>query len=216
MTISKPRCFLTWFLALLLLISCAPQTRTGSERMPSAQVPMIVTGSAKRPPRLSLVSASINAAAVGSVGAGARSMMDGQEKQMRAALAKSRDAEVLRQRDLLTICLRGDAGFDNNSAAVGQGLYTAIERIATVVLKHPLDVVRVEGHTDSVGSDAHNLDLSQRRAEAVTNLLEQLGVNPSRMEAAGLGESLPVVAKDNEAGRRINRRIEIKLAPGQS
>jgi outer membrane protein OmpA-like peptidoglycan-associated protein len=221
MTTCKPRDLWVGVLILLLLTSCAPQVRNNREVTPSSRggsgmVPVFTNGPVKHQARPSPIATAIEAAAKGAVAARSGRMMEAEERELRAALAKEQDVEVSRQRALVTLRLRGGAGFDSNSVAVGQALYAASERIATVLSKYPRTVVRVEGHTDSQGSGAYNLDLSRRRAEAVKNLLEQLGISPSRMEAAGLGESQPVAANSDEAGRRMNRRIEIKIAPAQS
>ncbi len=223
MTIFTPKGLGAWMLVLLLMMSCAPQTRTGRPEGPptppstkggKSLVPVITRGGPlKGPARPSRIAAVIEAAARGSAATKAGLTMDGPERELRAALAKAKDAEVSRQGNLVTVRLRGEAGFASNSVAVGQGLYAASERLATVLNRYPGTVVRVEGHTDSQGSEAHNLDLSQRRAAAVANLLEQLGLGPSRLEAAGLGESEPVAESDGESGRRLNRRLEIKVAP---
>lgn len=206
-------------LCALLLVSCAPQSRIDREVTPDSKagpgtVPVLSDGrplqSQAKPSR---ISAAIEAAARGPVVAKAGRMMDGQERELGAALAKAKDVEISRQGNLVTVRLRGEAGFASNSVAVEQGLYAAIERIAVTLDNHPQTVVRVEGHTDSLGSDTYNLALSRRRAVAVQNLLEQLGIDSARLEAAGLGESQPVAANDDEAGRRMNRRLEIKMAP---
>lgn len=73
--------------------------------------------------------------------------------------------------------------------------------------------MRVVGHTDSVGSDAYNMDLSNRRANAVNNLLVQRGVADSRIDIVGYGKTMPVATNDTEAGRQKNRRVEIKIVP---
>ena len=68
--------------------------------------------------------------------------------------------------------------------------------------------MRVEGHTDSRGSDAYNLTLSQKRAESVRNYLISRGVSPDRMEPRGFGESQPIADNRTEQGRSQNRRVE--------
>jgi OOP family OmpA-OmpF porin len=71
--------------------------------------------------------------------------------------------------------------------------------------------VRVEGHTDSVGSEQYNLRLSQRRAEAVVEYLVSQGVEPGRVEPAGYGESQPTASNATEEGRHKNRRVEFEV-----
>ncbi len=68
--------------------------------------------------------------------------------------------------------------------------------------------VRVEGHTDSVGSEAYNMDLSQRRAESVIDYLVANGVNSTRLVPVGMGEGFPVANNDTDAGRAANRRVD--------
>ena len=67
------------------------------------------------------------------------------------------------------------------------------------------------GHTDSIGSEAYNLALSERRAQTVVNYLEQRGVSPSIIRAQGLGKSSPVASNATPAGRAQNRRVEITV-----
>ncbi len=81
---------------------------------------------------------------------------------------------------------------------------------AVAVLKAESDVrVSVEGHTDSVGSDAYNEDLSQRRADAVRDYMVEQGIAASRITTRGWGESKPIASNDTAEGRAQNRRVEI-------
>lgn len=68
--------------------------------------------------------------------------------------------------------------------------------------------VRVEGHTDSIGSEQYNMDLSQRRAESVIDYLVANGVNATRLVPVGMGEGFPVANNDTDAGRAANRRVD--------
>ncbi len=78
--------------------------------------------------------------------------------------------------------------------------------------QYPDRVVELEGHTDSRGTDAYNLELSQRRAEAVmAELVDRFGISPSRVTAKGFGESQPVANNDSEQGRAENRRVIITV-----
>jgi len=162
-----------------------------------------------------LIGTAIGAAVGGVGGAGIGRMMDNQEKDMRNALGSSEAAAVSREGNLLAVTFKGDVTFDTNSAAVRPGLYSEIDRVAGVLKQYPDTVIRVEGYTDSKGSDAYNMDLSKRRANAVKNLLVQRGVAENRIEVVGFGETMPVATNDTEAGRQKNRRVEIKIAPTQ-
>ena len=160
-----------------------------------------------------LVGAAIGAAVGGAGGYGVGKMMDNQEKSMRDALAASEAAAVTREGNLLAVTFKGDVTFDTNSTEVRRGLYTEINRVAGVLNQYPDTLIRVEGHTDSKGSDEYNINLSKRRADAVKTLLGQRGVADSRMEVVGFGKTMPVATNDTEAGRQMNRRVEIKIAP---
>lgn len=160
-----------------------------------------------------IIGAAIGAAVGGAGGYGVGKMMDNQEKAMRNALATSEAAAVSREGNLLSVTFKGDVTFDTNSTEVRPGLYSEINRVASVLNQYPDTLIRVEGHTDSRGSDTYNMDLSMRRAEAVKNLLRQRGVAGNRIEVVGFGETMPVATNDTEAGRQRNRRVEIKIAP---
>ncbi|MBW6521182.1 MAG: OmpA family protein [Desulfoarculaceae bacterium] len=160
-----------------------------------------------------LIGAAIGAAVGGLAGAGVGHMMDQQEQQMSQALASSDAVSVQRNGDLLAVTLKGDVSFDTNSSVVRPGIYSELDRIASSLRQYPQTVVRIEGHTDSDGAEAYNMDLSRRRAEAVGNLLMQRGVDASRMEVVAFGESSPIATNATEAGRQMNRRVVIVIAP---
>ena len=89
--------------------------------------------------------------------------------------------------------------------------------MADFLKQYPDRRVSVEGHTDSVGSVAANIELSQRRAEAIsTNLIGQ-GIAPTRISSVGYGKQFPVAANDTDTNRAINRRVEVVISdPGQA
>lgn len=160
-----------------------------------------------------LIGAAIGAAVGGGGGYGVGAMMDKQEKDMREVLAKSEATAVTREGNLLSVTFKGDVTFDTNSAELRPGLYNEINRVAGVLNQYPDTLIRVEGHTDSKGSDEYNMDLSKRRANNVKTLLIMRGVAENRIEVAGYGKTMPVATNDTEAGRQKNRRVEIRIAP---
>ena len=99
--------------------------------------------------------------------------------------------------------------FATNKAVLTMHAKGILEEAVTL-LKHTDDVidVRVEGHTDSRGSDAYNMKLSQERARSVVNYLVSRGVKRSSLVAVGMGERAPVASNDNEEGRAANRRVD--------
>jgi outer membrane protein OmpA-like peptidoglycan-associated protein len=207
-------------LVSIICVSCAPpQTKTGKGAAYGAAggavAGAIIGQAAGRDTQSTLAGAAIGAAAGGLAGAGVGKMMDDQERDMRDALAASDAAAVRREGDLLAISLKGDVTFDHDSATVRPGLYSEIDRIANVLIKYPQTVIRVEGHTDSTGSESYNMNLSQRRADAVKNLIVQRGLSTARIETMAYGETMPVADNSTETGRAMNRRVEIKVAPTQ-
>ncbi len=160
-----------------------------------------------------LIGAAVGAAVGAATGAGVGHMMDKQEAEYKQALASSEAASVRREGDLLAITLKGDVSFDTNSANIRPGLYSEIERIAQVMAQYPQTRVIVEGHTDSKGKDDYNMELSRKRADAVMQELVKRGVNPSQIQTAAYGETMPVASNDTAEGRQRNRRVEIKIEP---
>jgi outer membrane protein OmpA-like peptidoglycan-associated protein len=101
-------------------------------------------------------------------------------------------------------------GFDRADLAAA-AKDTLDKEVVTELAANPGQTVRIEGHTDSVGNDAYNLALSQRRADAVKAYLVSKGIAGSRIETTGLGETKPVASNDTADGRAQNRRVELKV-----
>lgn len=84
--------------------------------------------------------------------------------------------------------------------------------LAKVLKAHPEWRILIEGHTDSLGTEIYNQDISKRRAIAIKGYLSKIGVNPTQLiDAVGMGQSRPVADNETSAGRYKNRRVEIKL-----
>jgi OOP family OmpA-OmpF porin len=98
--------------------------------------------------------------------------------------------------------------FDFDRSEVKPEYFSEIQRVADFMQQYPDVVVELEGHTDSVGTEAYNQGLSTRRANAVMDVLTgRFNVQQSRISAAGYGESRPVASNDTVAGRDQNRRV---------
>lgn len=106
--------------------------------------------------------------------------------------------------------------FDSGQSALKAQAHAALEELAGRLRSHGRGTrITIEGHTDSVGSDADNLALSLARAHAVRAfLLERIELPASQVEIAGHGESRPVASNDDEAGRARNRRVDLLVRPG--
>jgi outer membrane protein OmpA-like peptidoglycan-associated protein len=103
--------------------------------------------------------------------------------------------------------------FDVNKDVVKPESYGTLKGIADVLKENPTVRVKVVGHTDADGADAANLDLSKRRGESVkAELVKNFGIDASRLESDGLGETKPVAPNDTPSNKALNRRVEfIKL-----
>ena len=83
-----------------------------------------------------------------------------------------------------------------------------LDDVASILSEHQVFNASIEGHTDSVGDDDLNFELSQQRAQSVLNYLVQKGINTERLNASGFGETSPIATNDSIDGRALNRRIE--------
>jgi len=100
--------------------------------------------------------------------------------------------------------------FAFNSDAIREESEPTLKEIAEVLRRHPDWRLQVNGHTDGVGSDQYNLDLSKRRAAAVKDtLVKRYGIDASRLTSAGFGKSQPKDSNDTLEGRARNRRVEL-------
>ncbi|TIH09179.1 OmpA family protein [Pseudomonas leptonychotis] len=105
-----------------------------------------------------------------------------------------------------------DVKFDFDKAQVKPESYGDIKNLADFLTQYPQTTTVVEGHTDSVGGDAYNQTLSERRANAVRDVLvNQYGVGSDRVNAVGYGESRPVADNASADGRAVNRRVEAEV-----
>ena len=104
-----------------------------------------------------------------------------------------------------------DVLFAFGKADLSAGAVRNVDKLASFLEKHPERNVLIEGHTDSIGSDQFNLVLSQRRADAVKDVLLTKGVSPDRMLTKGYGKQFPVASNETDSGRQLNRRVEVVI-----
>ena len=105
-----------------------------------------------------------------------------------------------------------DVLFDTGQYTLKPLAREKLARVSGIVLAHPGLRLQAEGHTDSVGSDAFNQQLSEKRAMAVRDFLLQQGIAITSLGAHGLGKTMPVASNDSAAGRQLNRRVELIVA----
>ena len=150
-------------------------------------------------------------AAVGSLlGMGWGAYKDNQARELRAAL-KGTQAEVRNDGNALVVNLPGGVTFAN----ISSGFYSALNGVAQTLVRYPETRIQVNGYTDSTGGDAHNQELSQRRANSVAQYLISQGVSSNRIVANGFGSSNPIASNATPEGRQANRRVEVRILPAQ-
>ena len=156
-------------------------------------------GSAKRG---AVVGTAVGAATGAIIGA----MMDKQERELRQieGIDVTRTGE-----DELKVTVRNEILFDFDSAGLRSTSRDELREMADVFNRYDDTTIVVAGHTDSTGSAAYNQRLSERRASAVSNYLEDLGVRGSRLDAYGYGETRPKSSNGTASGRQRNRRVEL-------
>lgn len=150
----------------------------------------------------------------------AASQMNAQSAQMQTADAQARAMQLEEQLRALNakktdrgmVVTIGDVLFDSGRAELKPGSARDMSKLADFFKANPQRTALVEGFTDSVGSEAANQDLSNRRAAAVQAALADMGVERQRISARGYGKAHPVAGNDNASGRQMNRRVEIVLS----
>jgi|TARA_A100001518_G_C1176952_1_gene26429 outer membrane protein OmpA-like peptidoglycan-associated protein len=151
-------------------------------------------------------------ALVGAGMAAAYCWVHGAEAQQVAVVEEVVVEEVAVAEPAEAVRVELDVKFDFDKAQVKQESYGDIKALADFMKQYPQTSTVVEGHTDSVGSDAYNQGLSERRASAVRDVLvNQYGVESGRVQAVGYGESRPVADNATADGRAINRRVEAEV-----
>lgn len=147
-------------------------------------------------------------------GAVAGSLMDQQAKALQAAVTTP-GIQIVNHGSYLQVIMPEGILFGVNSAAVSGPAQNDLYAVAQNLNQYPNTRVEVIGHTDATGSAAHNMDLSQRRAQSVAGILRAAGVAPNRIVAVGRGLTQPIASNNTPEGRAQNRRVEIIIRPVQ-
>jgi outer membrane protein OmpA-like peptidoglycan-associated protein len=155
-----------------------------------------------------LIGAGVGALAGGAIG----NYQDKQEARLRAEL-QGTGVSVTRIGDNITLNMPGNITFATNSSDLNADFFEVLGSVTKVLKEFDQTVVEVAGHTDSTGTDAYNQQLSERRAQTVTNYFTARNISAQRFITVGLGESMPVADNGTAEGRQLNRRVEITLVP---
>src|SRR6266700_528749 len=140
----------------------------------------------------------------------AAAQAEAEKGQLRAQLLAQLNS-ILQTRDSARglIVNMSDVLFDTGSYTLKPGAREKLAKISGIVLAHPGLMLQIEGHTDSVGGDDFNQQLSERRAGSVREFLAEQGVSPSSITARGFGKTQPVASNETAEGRQRNRRVEL-------
>lgn len=155
-----------------------------------------------------VVGAIIGATVGGATGAVIGRQMDKQAEELQRDLE---GATVERVGEGILITFNSGLQFNLNSYELQQTTRTNLDDLAKTLNKYEDTDILIEGHTDSSGEDAYNMTLSEKRADAVKDYLKSKGIKAGRIDTEGYGETQPLQTNDTEAGRAVNRRVEVAI-----
>jgi outer membrane protein OmpA-like peptidoglycan-associated protein len=134
-----------------------------------------------------------------------------QEAAKAARLQAEIDELKAKPTDRGLVLTLGDVLFDTGKAALNSGAARKLDQLAQFLTEHPDRRVEIDGFTDSVGADAFNQSLSERRADAVRFALQSRGIAAARISSQGFGKEFPVASNAESSGRQLNRRVEVVI-----
>ena len=152
--------------------------------------------------------AIIGAVIGGAAGAIIGHQMDQQAKELKQNIP---GAVVERVGEGIKVTFESGLLYDFNSSAVKPTAQQNLQNLAQSLDRYPGTNLLIAGHTDSVGTDAYNQQLSERRARAAADYLMSQGVAAGRLQTVGMGEAEPVAPNDTDTGRAQNRRVEVAI-----
>lgn len=202
------------FAGTLALTACIPAGEPGSKAQTGVVTGAIAGGllgatAGGKDDRLArtAIGAGVGAIAGGLIG----SALDRQAAELRGQVGNN--VQIINEGNQLRVVLPQDILFATDSAALKPTLVQDLRAVSQSLLDYPNSTIQVIGHTDNVGAAAYNQELSQRRANAVANVLRDYGVPSGRVVAFGRGEDAPVASNLTPEGRAQNRRVEIIIRP---
>jgi outer membrane protein OmpA-like peptidoglycan-associated protein len=162
----------------------------------------------------SVLGAIIGGVVGGAAGAYIGNRMDKQAKEIEQEIP---GAEVSRVGEGINVTFNENSGvyFATNQSDISGESEISLLKLITIFQKYPKTNIIVEGHTDSSGSDAYNMELSRNRAQSVTNYLSSNGISASRIETNWFGEDQPKHDNSTAEGRSKNRRVELAIVANE-
>jgi outer membrane protein OmpA-like peptidoglycan-associated protein len=150
--------------------------------------------------------ALIGAAAGGVAGGAVGNYLDKQAQELKQVAENTKRTE-----NGILVDLKSKLLFTTDSSVLKPEAVEQIAQLGDILVKYPEDRIRIQGHTDSTGSAAHNEELSLRRAQAVRDVLMGRGVRQEQMIVEGVGEARPKADNTTASGRSLNRRVELHI-----
>jgi len=190
------------------LAGCAGLSRTERGAIIGATTGAAVGGLIGRNSGRTAAGIILGAAVGGAAGAIIGQQMDRQAREIEQTVE---GAKVERVGEGLVVTFESGILFDFDSAELRPEARRNLEALARSLQNYPNTDVVIIGHTDSIGSEAYNQRLSERRAQAAANYLISLGVAPNRIRTMGRGETDPVADNGTPEGRQRNRRVEVVI-----
>ncbi|MBQ7907900.1 MAG: OmpA family protein [Elusimicrobiaceae bacterium] len=134
-----------------------------------------------------------------------------EKKAAEESTALASVGNTTREGNVINLKFKEPIHFAYNSDKIAASSNRNLEATANVLKKYPNNKVTVKGYTDSLGDPLYNIDLSQRRAQAVADALVARGVNAENVTAVGFGSANPIATNKTSAGRAQNRRVELQI-----
>jgi len=196
----------------VFLMNCASMSKSKKGAAIGGAAGAVVGGVIGKAAGSTVLGVIIGAAIGGVAGAYIGKYMDKQAKEIEQEVE---GAEVNRVAEGIRLTFKSSLLFDIDKAALRTESKVSLEDLAVIFNKYPETDILIEGHTDSTGTEEHNLTLSRQRAQSVANYLAQQNVYPTRFTIMGYGESQPIATNDSEEGRARNRRVELGIVANE-
>lgn len=214
-------CVLVGSLVLASTPGCVTDPYTGEQRISKTAIGGVLGGGIGAGVAAGIAAlAGKDAAKAAMIGAGVGVLggaaiggyMDYQDAKLRKFL-EGTGVRVVRTGDQITLVMPSNITFDTDSAVLRPDFGDVMHAVSLVLIEYDKTIIEVMGHTDSSGTDAYNLELSRRRAQAVGNTLIGKGVASMRVLTEGFGEQYPVASNTTPDGKQLNRRVELRISP---
>jgi outer membrane protein OmpA-like peptidoglycan-associated protein len=194
--------------ASILFSGCSSFTKTEKGAAIGAGGGAILGGFIGKAAGNTALGAIIGGAVGGTAGAVIGHKMDKQAAEIKQTVP---GATVTREGEGILVKFDSGILFDIDKTNVKPVAQTSLKKLAVSLQNNPQTNILIVGHTDSTGTAAHNMDLSIRRAGAVKSFLAGEGINTSRLDTKGKGETEPIALNSTAEGRAQNRRVEIVI-----